>query len=74
MLRATSEKPSERTTGKALRCVLTSILMMPLILPVFAADKQKDEDTLRRANLVLQDMLKTATISRRLCCQRLIAC
>ena len=63
MLRATSEKPSERTTGKALRCVLTSILMMPLILPVFAADKQKDEDTLRRANLVLQDMLNSNNIS-----------
>jgi lipid-binding SYLF domain-containing protein len=34
-----------------------------LILPVFAADKQKDEDTLRRANLLLQDMLNSKDIS-----------
>jgi len=30
---------------------------------VFAADKQKDEETLRRANLVLQDMLNSKDIS-----------
>jgi lipid-binding SYLF domain-containing protein len=37
--------------------------MMLLIPHVFAADKQKDEDTLRRANLVLQDMLNSHDIS-----------
>jgi len=34
-----------------------------LILPVFAADKQKDEDTLAHAHLVLQDMLNSKDIS-----------
>jgi lipid-binding SYLF domain-containing protein len=34
-----------------------------LVLPMFAADKQKDEDTLRQANLVLQDMLNSKDIS-----------
>jgi len=34
-----------------------------LILPVFAADKQKDEDTLAHAHLVLQDMLNSNDIS-----------
>jgi len=38
--------------------------MVLLILPAFAADKQKDEETLRRANLVLQDMLNSKDISR----------
>ena len=34
-----------------------------LIFPLFAADKQKDEDTLRNANLVLQAMLNSKDIS-----------
>jgi lipid-binding SYLF domain-containing protein len=34
-----------------------------LIVPVLAADKEKDEDTLRNANLVLQDMLNSKDIS-----------
>jgi len=37
--------------------------MLLLIVPVFAADKQKDEDTFRQANLVLQDMLNSNSIS-----------
>src|SRR6516165_6194331 len=61
MLHAASKKTSVRTTGKALLCFLPSILL--LILPVSAADKQKDEDTLRHANLVLQDMLNSKDIS-----------
>src|ERR1700676_2874413 len=63
MLRTTSEKTNEPMTRKILPCVLTSIVMMLLIPHVFAADKQKDEDTLRRANLVLQDMLNSHDIS-----------
>ena len=63
MLRTTSEKTNERITRKILPCVLTSIVMMLLIPHVFAADKQKDEDTFRRANLVLQDMLNSHDIS-----------
>jgi SH3 domain-containing YSC84-like protein 1 len=42
---------------------LTSIVMFLLILPVFAADKQKDEETIRKANLLLQDMLNSKNIS-----------
>jgi lipid-binding SYLF domain-containing protein len=34
-----------------------------LILPLFAADKKKDEDTLSKANLLLQDMLASKDIS-----------
>jgi lipid-binding SYLF domain-containing protein len=37
--------------------------MMLLILPAFTADKQKDEDTLQQANIVLQDMLNDKNIS-----------
>jgi hypothetical protein len=63
MLRTASEKTSERTTRKAFPYFLTSIVMLVLILPVFAADKQKDEETFRKANLLLQDMLNSKDIS-----------
>lgn len=43
-------------------CLLTSIALL-MILPVFAADKEKDEATLRAANLVLQGMLDGKSIS-----------
>jgi lipid-binding SYLF domain-containing protein len=43
---------------------LTSIVVVVLLtLPAIAADKEKDEETLRRANLVLQDMLNSKDIS-----------
>jgi len=63
MLRTTSEKTNERIARRALPHVLTSIVMMLLIPAAFAADKQKDENTLQRANLVLQDMLNSHDIS-----------
>jgi lipid-binding SYLF domain-containing protein len=63
MLRTASEKTSERITRKALLGFLTSIVVLLLIVPVFAADKEKDEDTFRQANLVLQDMLNGNNIS-----------
>jgi SH3 domain-containing YSC84-like protein 1 len=63
MLRTASEKTSERMARKALSCFLTSVVMLLLILPVFAADKEKDEDTLRQANLVLQGLLNGNNIS-----------
>jgi lipid-binding SYLF domain-containing protein len=63
MLRTAPEKTSERITRNALLCCLTSIVMLLLILPAFAADKQKDEDTLRKANVLLQDMLNSKDIS-----------
>ena len=62
MLRTESKKTSERTSGKALLCCFISIVVVLLILPAFAADKQKDEETLRHANLVLQDMLNSKNI------------
>ena len=43
--------------------LLTFTLISIVILPVFAADKQKDEDTLAHAHLVLQDMLNSKDIS-----------
>jgi SH3 domain-containing YSC84-like protein 1 len=63
MLRTASEKTNERISSKALRSFLTSIVLLLLIVPLFAADKQKDEDTLRQANLVLQKMLNSNNIS-----------
>lgn len=41
-------------------CLSTVLL---LILPVSAADKQKDEDTFRQANLVLQGLIDSRDIS-----------
>jgi lipid-binding SYLF domain-containing protein len=38
-------------------------MMVLLILPALAADKQKDEDTLQQANIVLNDMLNDKNIS-----------
>jgi SH3 domain-containing YSC84-like protein 1 len=61
MVRTASENTSMRTIGKALFCFLPLLL---LILPLFAADKQKDEDTLSKANLLLQDMLNSKDISQ----------
>jgi len=42
---------------------MAALMLIPLL---FAADKQKDEETLRNANLVLQDMLNGNTISPKL--------
>ena len=62
MIRTAPKKTSERINMKALSCFLTSIMLL-MILPVFAGDKQKDEDTLRQANLVLQGFLNSKDIS-----------
>ncbi len=64
MLRSATEKTSTWISGKALPWVLTSILL--LLLPAFAGDKEKDEDTLRQANLVLQGLLNSKDIPRNL--------
>jgi lipid-binding SYLF domain-containing protein len=52
-----------RISRRALPWVITSIVSL-LLLPVFAADKEKDEDTLRQANLVLQGLLNSKDIPR----------
>jgi lipid-binding SYLF domain-containing protein len=62
MLRTASKETSARISRKALSCFLTSIMLL-MILPVFAGDKEKDEDTLRQANLVLQGFLNGKGIS-----------
>jgi lipid-binding SYLF domain-containing protein len=62
MLRTTSKKTRGRITQKALLCFLASIVTL-LILPASAADKEKDEGTLRQANLVLQGLLNSKDIS-----------
>lgn len=63
MLRTESKETCERTAGKAsLRYFSSIMVVLLLILPALAADKQKDEETLRRANLVLQDMLNSKNI------------
>jgi lipid-binding SYLF domain-containing protein len=62
MLRNASQKTSWRITTRVLPCLLTSIVLL-MILPVFAADKEKDEGTLREANLVLQGLLNEKSIS-----------
>jgi lipid-binding SYLF domain-containing protein len=64
MLQTTSEKTNQGLARKALLCFLAPIMMLFLILPVLAADKEKDEDTLRNANLVLRDMINSKDISQ----------
>ena len=61
MLPSASEEMGKRIMGKALPCFLTFIAMV-LVIPSFAADKQKDEDTLRQANLVLQGLVDSKNI------------
>jgi SH3 domain-containing YSC84-like protein 1 len=62
MLRVASRKFTHQIAGKALPCFLTTIVILLLILPVFAADKEKDDDTLQQANIVLSDMLNDKNI------------
>ncbi len=63
MRRNASEKMSEQFTKKTVYCFLTCTAMLLLILPMLAADKQKDEDTIRQANLVLQGLIDSKSIS-----------
>ncbi len=63
MLRTILREQEDGIARKALLCFLTLTMMLLLILPVFAADKQKDEETIRNANLLLQEMLNSKDIS-----------
>ena len=64
MLGTTSKVASLRRKREALYCVLPALAVMLLLsTSAFAGDKEKDETTLRNANLVLQDMLNGKTIS-----------
>jgi len=62
MLKNMFETMTERITGKALFCFLTAFVMLLVTLPLLAADKEKDEDTLRQANLVLQGLVDSKSI------------
>lgn len=61
MLRTTSAKRTERVVWRALFTFIASIAML-LPIPALAADKQKDEDTLQQANIVLTDMLNDKNV------------
>jgi len=61
-----NQKSRQSTTnwiGKLLTPALIGLSLSWLLLPALAADKQKDEDTLRNANLVLQSMVSGHDIS-----------
>ena len=47
----------------AVSCLITLTIVLLLFVPAFAADKQKDEETLQKANLLVQDMLNSKDIS-----------
>jgi len=62
MPRVALQKVNEQITARAVRLLLTCTLTLLVTLSVFAADRQKDEDTLRQANIVLNDMLNDKNI------------
>lgn len=66
MPRTTSENNNLQIARGTVSCSLIFILATLLLVPAALADKAKDEETLRHANLVLQDMLNGNTISPKL--------
>jgi lipid-binding SYLF domain-containing protein len=63
MLRIMCRKKTLRAARPDLSSLFSSIIVLLLLTPAFAADKQKDEETLRNANMVLQDMINGNAIS-----------
>jgi SH3 domain-containing YSC84-like protein 1 len=63
MERFTSHKTALRSSKSAWLCILAVLSLILLQLPAFAGDKEKDEDTLQKANIVLTDMLNDQNIS-----------
>src|SRR5215469_7530341 len=59
----TCETTTERIVRIATSGLIVSTILLLMSTPAIAADKQKDEETLRNANLVLQDMLNSKDIS-----------
>lgn len=57
------EKRSQRIARMAFFCFIASSMLSPLLTPAFGADKKKDDETLRKANLVLQDMVNSSSIT-----------
>jgi lipid-binding SYLF domain-containing protein len=63
MRRITCEKIIGRIARMTLSSILASMIVPLVLTPAVAADKQKDEETLRNANLLVQDMLNSKSIS-----------
>jgi SH3 domain-containing YSC84-like protein 1 len=61
MLRVSRTK-TDPIACRILPCLMSSIVVLLLALPAFAADKEKDDDTLQQANIVLSDMLNDKNI------------
>ncbi|MFY9729879.1 MAG: hypothetical protein WB723_02910 [Candidatus Acidiferrales bacterium] len=49
-------------TKKVVHCFLASTLIILIVVPVWAADKSKDEETLKNAATVLQTMLGSKNV------------
>jgi len=62
MQRVGSRTVDEQIAARAMRFFLSCTVMLLLTLPLLAADKQKDENTLRQAASVLNDMLNDKNI------------
>jgi SH3 domain-containing YSC84-like protein 1 len=60
MRRTEAQKTNAQVIVRRFSCILACVVL--LSLPVLAGDKQKDEDTLQQANIVLQDMLADKNI------------
>jgi SH3 domain-containing YSC84-like protein 1 len=61
---AARKRSPKRTSRTAISILAASTLVLVMCTSAFAADKQKDEETIRNANLVLQDMVNSNSISR----------
>src|SRR3974390_656749 len=62
MSRTKGEKMTTRLARIAWSCCFACVGVL-LLSQAFAADKQKDEETLKNANLLVQDMLNSKDIS-----------
>jgi SH3 domain-containing YSC84-like protein 1 len=62
MSRIGSQKLDEQIPARGMRLFLTCTLTLLVTLPVCAADKQKDENTLQQATTVLNDMFNDKNI------------
>jgi SH3 domain-containing YSC84-like protein 1 len=58
------KKSAEQMAKMFLSVFAASIIVLFQVFPASAADKAKDEQTLRNANLVLRDMLNSSAISQ----------
>jgi len=56
------KEPWPQATKNVMRCFLASTLIVLILIPVWAADKSKDEETLKNAVTVLQTMLGSKNV------------